>query len=148
MAHSVLSPSLPSEAEAILAKGASRILARRETMRPLRARLLDDPGTETIELPAPAVRLLIDILEQMARGNTVTLIPVHAELTTQEAADLLNVSRPYLIGLLEAGDIKYRKVGTHRRIRFETLMAYKKKITAEREAVLDELAAYGQEIGL
>ena len=148
MAHVTLAPSLPSAADAILAKETSRVLARRKTVKPLRARLLDDPDTETIELPAPAVRMLIDILEQMAQGNTVTLIPVHAELTTQEAADMLNVSRPYLIGLLEEGLIEYRKVGTHRRIKFEKLMAYKCQTNAAREAILDELAAYDQEIGL
>lgn len=148
MGFAILSPSLPSEDEASLARKTSRILARRKTKKPLRARLLDSPNADTIELPPPAVRLLIDILEQMARGNTVTLIPVHAELTTQEAADLLNVSRPYLVQLLESGAIAYRKVGTHRRIRFENLMAYKRQNTADREAVLDELAAYDQELGL
>jgi excisionase family DNA binding protein len=94
------------------------------------------------------VRLLIRILEGIGRGNTVTLIPVHAELTTQEAADILNISRPSLIQLLDEGAIKFRKVGTHRSVRFEVLMAYKRRSIAEREAALAELAAYGQEIGL
>jgi excisionase family DNA binding protein len=84
----------------------------------------------------------------MARGNAVTLIPVHSELTTQEAADILNISRPFLIQLLEEGKIVYRKVGTHRRVRLEALMSYKRAADAERRAALAELAAHDQEIGI
>ena len=106
------------------------------------------PKEETIELPASAVKMLVRILEEMARGNAVTLIPVHAELTTQEAADMLNISRPSLIQLLDEGKIDYRKVGTHRRVRFEALMRFKRGADAERRAALDELAAYDQELGI
>jgi excisionase family DNA binding protein len=101
-----------------------------------------------MQLPGSAVKMLVRILEEMARGNAVTLIPVHAELTTQEAADMLNISRPSLIQLLDEGKIDYRKVGTHRRIRFESFMQYKRHADAERRAVLDELAAYDQELGI
>ena len=115
----------------------------------MQLRILDgeSPG-DTVKLPAAAVGLLVRILEEMARGNAVTLIPVHAELTTQEAADMLNVSRPSLIQLLEEGKIDYRKVGTHRRVRFEALMKYKRRADAERLAALEELASYDQELGL
>jgi excisionase family DNA binding protein len=75
-----------------------------------------------MQLPASAVKMVVRILEEMARGNAVTLIPVYAELTTQEAADMLNISRPSLIQLLDEGKIDYRKVGIHRRVRFESLM--------------------------
>ena len=93
--------------------------------------------------------MLVRILEEMALGNAVTLIPVHAELTTQEAAAIcLNVSRPSLIQLLDEGKDGYRKVGTHRRVRFESLMSYKRDTDAERRAALAELAAYDQEIGI
>jgi excisionase family DNA binding protein len=149
MAQGTLAPALPSEAEAVLAKETSLVLASRtQTTDPLQLRLLDDPSAGTVKLPASAVRLLVHILEEMARGNTVTLIPVHAELTTQEAADLLNISRPTLIQLLDEGKIDYRRVGTHRRIRFEAVMAFKRRAEAERRAVLAELAAYDQELGL
>lgn len=149
MAQGTLAPILPSEAGSILAKETSRVLsARVQTADPLQLRMLDDPTGGTVKLPATAVRMLIHILEEMARGNAVTLIPVHAELTTQEAADMLNISRPSLIQLLDEGKIEYRRVGTHRRVRFEALMAYKRRVDGERRAVLAELAAYDQELGL
>lgn len=133
----------------MLARESSRVLAARARKKaPLKLRLLDDPAAGTVKLPASAVRMLVHILEEMARGNAVTLIPVHVELTTQEAADLLNISRPSLIQLLEGGKIEYRRVGTHRRIRFEALMAYKRRADADRRSVLAELAAYDQELGL
>jgi excisionase family DNA binding protein len=149
MAQTTLVPTLPSEAEAILAKETSRVLAaRQKTPEPLRLRLLDDPNEGTIKLPASAVHMLVRILEEMARGNAVTLIPVHAELTTQEAADMLNISRPSLIELLQQGKIQFRKVGTHRRVRFDDLMSFKRSADAARRATLEELAAYDQELGL
>ena len=80
--------------------------------------------------------------------QAVTIIPVHAELTTQEAADMLNLSRPSLIQLLQDGKIEYRRVGTHRRVRLEGLMKNKRKADEERRAALDELAAYDQELGI
>jgi excisionase family DNA binding protein len=88
--------------------------------------------------------MLTDILESMAAGRGVTLIPENAELTTVQAAEVLNVSRPFLIKLLDEGVIAYRKVGTHRRIRMENVVAYKKRIDQEREAILDHLVADAQ----
>jgi excisionase family DNA binding protein len=100
---------------------------------------------EPIELPPGAALLLMDILEAMAAGRGVTLIPENAELTTVQAADILNVSRPFLIKLLEEKALPCRKVGAHRRIRMEDVMAYKARIDADREAVLDQLVAEAQE---
>lgn len=149
MAQATLVPRLPSEAEAILAKETGRILASRmQTADPLRLRMLDDPAKAIVNIPASAVRMLVRILEEMARGNAVTLIPVHAELTTQEAADMLNISRPSLIQLLDEGKIEFRRVGTHRRVRFEGLMAYKRRADADRRTALAELAAYDRELGI
>lgn len=150
MAHPALAATLPSEAEARVAKETSRLLASRlKKGAPMQLRILDDDATQaTVRLPAPAVRLLLRILEEMARGNAVTIIPVHAELTTQEAADMLNISRPSLIQLLEEGKIEYRRVGTHRRVKFEALMRYKRQADEARRAALDELAAYDQELGI
>src|SRR6266511_1058262 len=110
--------------------------------------MVNDAATGRLKPPAAAVRMLVRILEEMARGNAVALIPVHAELTTQEAADMLNISRPSLIQLLDEGKIEFRRVGTHRRVRFEGVIAYKRLADANRRAALAELAAYDQEIGL
>ena len=84
----------------------------------------------------------------MANGQAVSVVPANAELTTQQAADLLNVSRPFLIGLLNAGEIDYRLVGKHRRIRAESLLAYIRADDQRRRQTADELTALNQEMGL
>jgi excisionase family DNA binding protein len=101
-------------------------------------------GALPVVLPAAAVRLLGALLAELAKGNAVTLMPHHAELTTQEVADLL-VSRPFLIGLLENGQLPHQKVGTHPRVRFADLMTYERRRDAEGEEALRELAALSQE---
>jgi excisionase family DNA binding protein len=106
------------------------------------------PEQLPIQLPAGAVALLMNILEAMAAGRGVTIIPENAELTTVQAAEVLNVSRPFLIKLLEEGAIPHRKVGKHRRVRMEDVMAYKERVDRDREAILDQLAAQGQELDM
>ena len=103
---------------------------------------------ETVVIPASAIRLLEAILIEMGKGNAVTLIPIHAELTTQQAADVINVSRPFIVSQLEAGLIPFHKVGTHRRILFADLMRYKKSMDEKRAKVLDELTAQAQELNM
>lgn len=135
----------PTAGEAAIARESAHALSHYvPTKAPLKLRVTDADQAAPIELPAGAVALLMDILEAMAAGRGVTIIPEDAELTTVQAADLLNVSRPFLIKLLEEHKIPYRKVGKHRRIRMEDVMAYKAAIDQEREAVLDQLAAEAQ----
>lgn len=103
---------------------------------------------EPLVVPRSAVELLARVLAHMAAGQGVSVVPSHAELTTQQAADLLNVSRPFLIGLLDAGEIEYRKVGKHRRIKAQSLMAYIARDDQERREAADELSRLNQEMGL
>ena len=143
MAHRQLPPSAQ---EAAIARASGQLLSRHARNKAsLKLRVTDGEQAEPIELPAGAVALLMDILEAMAAGQGVTIIPENAELTTVQAADVLNVSRPFLIRLLDEQKIPHRKVGKHRRIRMEDVMAYKASIDAERESVLDQLAADAQE---
>jgi len=97
-------------------------------------------------LSAVAVQLLGTILTEIARGNSVAAVAVQAELTTQQAADLLNVSRPYLIKLLEQGKIPHHKSGSHRRVALRDVVDYKREADQRREAALAELADLGQEL--
>jgi excisionase family DNA binding protein len=141
----------PTEAESRLAQETSRQLAKflsRKRKQPVRLRVESDKVPEEVSIPASAFRLLNDILTQMAQGNAVTLIPVHAELTTQQAADLLNVSRPFLIEQLEKKAIPYRKVGTHRRILFKDVMDYKRRVDENRLQALEELSAQAQQLDM
>lgn len=136
----------PTAQDAALARLSGQRLSRYAGLnRSLSLRVMDAEQEQPLELPASAVALLMDILEAMAAGRGISLIPDNAELTTVEAADVLNVSRPYLIKLLTEGALPHRKVGKHRRIRMEDVMAYKSLIDREREAVLDRLAADAQE---
>ena len=100
---------------------------------------------EVVELPLTAARLLVDVLTQIAEGNAVTVIPIHAELTTQQAAEYLGVSRPYLIKLLESNEIPYRFVGSHRRIYFRDLKSYRDNVKAKRRETLAELVRDAEE---
>ncbi|WP_448073844.1 helix-turn-helix domain-containing protein [Georgenia yuyongxinii] len=107
-----------------------------------------DGPQETLEVPRGAVELLARVLAHMAAGQGVSVVPAHAELTTQQAADLLNVSRPFLIGLLDAGEIEYRKVGKHRRIKAQSLLAHMARDDQERREAADELTRLNQDMGL
>lgn len=142
-------PVLPEAAEVELAQQAARALAKVGDSGKRAELTIGDHGSPMhVVLPRAALLLLQDILREMSQGHAVTLIPVHAELTTQQAADLLNVSRPYLVSLLESGAIPYRKVGTRRRVLYEDLMRYKRREDDERQKVLDELVRQGQELNM
>ena len=142
---------LPNEKEIAAAVESRRQLAaflstKLETQR---IEILDDEQRpHTVQLPAFALRLLDEILSELAMGNAVKVVPIHAELTTQEGADLLNVSRPHLVKLLDENVIPHTKVGRHRRVKFADLMDYKQRRTNESRQAMDELAAQAQELGM
>lgn len=126
---------LPSADESRQARDASQALAQILEQAQHSVQMGAGHTQELFELPTSAARLLLRILSEMANGNAVTMVPVHAELSTQEAASLLNVSRPHLVNLLEQGEIAYHKVGAHRRVRAQDVLDYQQRRTvAQREA--------------
>lgn len=110
-------------------------------------RLVAPDGREVI-LPGSVVRLLHDIVHYLAKDRVVSIVPMHKQLTTQQAADLLNVSRPHLISLLDRGEIPYTRPSKHRRLKFSDVMTYKQRRDAEEETALDDLARFSQDLGL
>jgi excisionase family DNA binding protein len=141
----------PTEADTRLAQDSSRRLAAHKFGRrsSVRIQLVDeDKEGESVAVPVSALRLFLHLLGEMSQGNAVTLIPTRAELTTQQAADLLSVSRPYLVKLLDEGRIPFRSVGKYRRVRFDDLLAYKQKDDEARARILDQLTAEAQELGM
>jgi excisionase family DNA binding protein len=103
---------------------------------------------DALVIPRPTAIMFAQILDLLAQGRGVQIIPKEVELSTQQAASLLNVSRPYLISLLESGKIPFRKVGRHRRITFEDLMDYKRGDDQERRTAADDLAALSEDLDL
>lgn len=127
------------------------LVAFERVLEPLRrgepARLIGPHG-DAIELPGEIHELLVSIVENLKAGNGVTVIPMHAELTTVEAAELLNVSRPYLIKQLEAGALPFHMVGTHRRLRLADVLAYRDRMDEAAEDALAAMTAEAEELGL
>lgn len=143
----LLETALPLEREVAAATQGQRALAAflSTQVETQRIQIFDEQNqAHAVELPTSALRLLVDILSELADGNAVRVVPIHAELTTQEAADLLNVSRPHLVKLLELGALPFHKAGKHRRVRFSDLMAYKSAQEQNSAASMAELAAQAQ----
>lgn len=142
---------LPNEKEIAAAVESRRQLAEflSTKLETQRIEILDEHSRpHTVQLPAHALHLLDQILGELAMGNAVKIVPVHAELTSQEAADLLNVSRPHLVKLLDEGVIPHTKTGRHRRVKFADLMSYKQRRIEESRAAMDELVAQAQALRL
>lgn len=137
---------VPTAADARSADQAIRALDDHGTERAV-VRALGAPESSAVELPAEARALLLRILGHMANGYAVTVVPVAAEVTAQQAAEILGVSRPFVIRLVEEGRLACRLVGTHRRIPIADLLAFKEANRAERRAIASELAAEAQELG-
>ena len=124
-------------------KEIDRVLAQESASEP---RLIG-PNGEQVELPESAYSVLRQVIHALAEGQAVAVVPIDRELTTQQAADLLNVSRPYLVRLLDEGKIPFTRTGTHRRLRFEDVVAYKRKRDAKRLEALDRLVQMDQDMG-
>lgn len=138
---------IPSDRDAALADRAGRKLAAwSDGSEPVPARF--GVTAEPVDIPTPALRLLKEILDHMAHGNGVALMPLHRELTTRQAADLLQVSRTHLVQLLDEGRIPCRKVGAHRRVRGRDILEYRRQTESHRREALDELTAADQSLGL
>jgi excisionase family DNA binding protein len=142
---------IPTPKDAEQAQQAIRALAHLPRRRSTRTIRVQPEGTRepvTVTVPTEAFDLFVDVLTQMANGNAVSIVPVHAELTTQQAAEMLNVSRPFLVGLLDEGKIPFRLVGTHRRVRAGDVVAYKERDAAYRRSVADELTTEAEKHGM
>lgn len=135
-----------SEDQAVAAANAAQL----EGLAPEEAELsfLVAGERKTLKLPAMALRMLAETMVHLARGNAVTIAPVHMELTTQQAADILGVSRPYLVKLLEEGKIPFRRPHHHRRVRLQELLEFKEREDTLRLQALDELTELTEELGL
>ena len=143
MATSTFDPvSLPASQEEQV--HALRKLLRREG----KARLTGKGGEPSLELPDAVYELLLRILDWMQQGRAISIVPVTQDLTTQQAAGLLGVSRPFFVKLLESGKIPYHLIGTHRRVYLKDLMAYKEHRDRERRDALDQMAREAEELGL
>lgn len=136
---------LPREEERERARDVLRELAPLRSRRAVHVRS-DEPERQVdVVLPARIFDALLELLRHTAEGNAVTLVPVHAELTTQQAADLLNVSRPHLVKLLEGGAIPFHRTGRHRRVYAKDLFAYRDRRRDESREAFEELAALSQD---
>jgi excisionase family DNA binding protein len=138
---------VPTDEETERAKNFSRILAK-EFGPAESVTIQREDGDESIEIPKQVFNVLMRVLAVMSEGKAFSLIPMDKELTTQQAADILNVSRPYLNKILDLGDIAHRKVGRNRRIQFSVLMEYKKSQEKKSQDALQELADQSQELDM
>lgn len=140
---------LPTPAEVEQAKLSSRTLSKYTNADRVQLSLRGSNGeSDEMVLPGHVLQILLDVLSEMSQGNAVSLIPYHQEISTQDAANLLNVSRPFLVRSLEEGKIPFRKVGSHRRVKLQDLLAYKEAIDQERKRTLDDLAQLSQDQGM
>ena len=139
-----------SERERLLAKKSSQTLAsllEKDGEKDFKI-LAEQHLEKKVHVPVEAVRILVEILSEMAQGNEFALLPLHTELNTQQAADYLNVSNIYLNQLLNEGKIPFQKVGSYYKIRLDALRKYKRQVDSERLETLTELSKQAQELNL
>ena len=151
MARTRIDPTIAPESEALIAEAASRAIEQHEASGKTGLRVqITEAGREvtTLDVPPSAVQLIRALLKEMGSGKALTLVADDAEITTKQAADLLHVSRPYLVGMIEKGELPARMVGKQRRLPLKEVLAFKKDNEAKRRDALRELAALDQELGL
>ena len=137
---------MPTQDEVEQAKVSSRTLSKYASADRVQLAIRASNGeSEDLVLPGHVIELLLSALAEISKGNAISIIPHHQEVSTQEAADLLNVSRPHLVSLLEKGDMPFRKVGAHRRVLLTDVLAYREQIEVKRKQALDELVALSQQ---
>lgn len=141
-------PKRPEDTTQIQAARALEVIQSVEAIRSADDVELKLPNDVAVQIPREAFDMFMRVLGQLANGNRVVLTPMHAMLTTQQAADMLSVSRPYFVGLLEEGKLAFTKVGRHRRVKYEDLMTYKAEEEARNRQALEELVALSQEMGV
>lgn len=140
---------LPTEEEIASAKAYSRELARYADQDRVHIRLsAGEQCSGDLVLPGHLVELMLRVATEVSMGHGVSILPIHSELSTQKAANLLNISRPTLVGLLKDGTIPYRTVGSHRRVLARDLLEFQNRQQQEREAALDEMVALSDKLGL
>lgn len=144
----VKDPLVATDEEAIIAReAASKLRVLGSAGMDLKLRAVERADV-VVPLPARAIELIVEFLTAMAERRPVSVIPHTAELTTQQAADFLNVSRPHLVGLLDKGEIPHRMVGTHRRVIVSDLLAYKKRSDESRRSAIRSMVSEAQKLGL
>jgi excisionase family DNA binding protein len=150
MTRTDTTPTIPTDQDALIAREASQAIAAQPVDMSSLTLQLANAGKEvtTVRLPEAAARLLVQLLNEMGNGRAVSVAPTDVEITTQQAADLLNVSRPYLVGLVEKGELPVRMVGNQRRLPLADVLEYKARTRANRLEALRELTALDQELGL
>lgn len=147
--ETLMTPVRPNEQDVRLARRSSSQLRRfKGRRRVFKLTVAAGETEEELKIPAIAYHMLEMILGELAKGHAVALSPVDREITTQQAADLLNVSRPHLIKLLESGRIPFRKIGSHRRVRVADVLEFKTRMDAEAERAFAELVEQAQELGM
>lgn len=137
---------LPTEEETRQAEESSRTLAKYADAERVTVSLRAGKNQkDNLILPGHVLQILLDVLAEMAKGNAISLVPYHQEIGTQQAANILNVSRPHFVKLLESGEIPFHKVGSHRRVLLRDLLEYQQQLTQDRANTLDELAQLSQQ---
>lgn len=140
---------LPTPDEVEQAKLSGRTLSKYADVDRVKMSLRGSNGeADEMVLPGHVLQILLDVLSEISQGNAISLIPYHQEISTQEAANLLKVSRPFLVRLLEDDEIPFRKVGAHRRVKLQDVLSYRERTDNQRREALDELAELSQQEGM